>query len=109
MKIFDYSKSPLSLDDAQFLIAITLDEMSDTKVTSLVLKLYGTYAYGSSNSAANAENVVKRTELHEQFSRSNQDPVSFLIDFLWNNRVLGDGKFKKDLSQLAPHLNLHSL
>lgn len=109
MKIFDYSKSQLSLDDAQFLIAITLDEMTDTKVTSLVLKLYGTYAYGSSNSAANAENVVKRTELHEQFSRSNQDPVSFLIDFLWNNRVLGDGKFKKDLSQLAPHLNLHSL
>ena len=32
MKIFDYSKSQLSLDDAQFLIAITLDEMTDTKV-----------------------------------------------------------------------------
>lgn len=93
MFLKDYRQSMMSLENAQFMIALVLDDLGAYKAAKMVFSFNGT------NTACNEQEVpmIKASieNVANAYHESSEDPVHFLLHYFSENRVLTERKYSQ--------------
>ena len=87
MKLSDFNTEPLTLDVAQFALAITLDQMGKYEAFTAVVEFYGLYSTKYLSLFSSSQLEEEREELEMQL-KAQRALLPNLIDYLMTNECL---------------------